>query len=53
MFGWFTWTVASGLALYWTIGNVVFVLQQAVMNRTALGREIREMQAKRARKKGK
>lgn len=53
MFGWFTWAVASGLALYWTIGNVVFFLQQFFMNRTALGREIREMQAKRARKKGK
>jgi YidC/Oxa1 family membrane protein insertase len=53
MFGWFTWTVASGLALYWTIGNVVFFVQQYVMNQTKLGREIREMQEKRARKKNK
>ncbi|MCI0350535.1 MAG: membrane protein insertase YidC [Acidobacteriales bacterium] len=53
MFGWFTWTVASGLALYWTIGNVVFFVQQYVMNHTKLGREIREMQEKRARKKNK
>jgi YidC/Oxa1 family membrane protein insertase len=53
MFGWFTWTVASGLALYWTIGNVVFFIQQYVMNRTELGREIREIQEKRARKKNK
>lgn len=53
MMGFFTWAVASGLALYWTIGNVVFAIQQLVMNRTKLGREIREMQEKRARKKGK
>lgn len=53
MFGWFTWTVASGLALYWTIGNVVFFIQQYSMNRTKLGREIREMQERRARKKNK
>jgi YidC/Oxa1 family membrane protein insertase len=53
MMGWFTWTVAAGLALYWTLGNVVFVLQQYMMNRTKLGREIREIQEKRARKRAK
>ena len=53
MFGWFTWTVSAGLALYWTIGNVVFFIQQYFMNRTKLGREIREMQERRARKKTK
>jgi YidC/Oxa1 family membrane protein insertase len=53
MMGFFTWAVASGLALYWTIGNVVFFIQQWAMNRTKLGREIREIQEKRARKKGK
>jgi YidC/Oxa1 family membrane protein insertase len=51
MFGFFTWTVASGLALYWTIGNVVFVTQQYFMNRTKLAREIYALQEKRARKK--
>jgi YidC/Oxa1 family membrane protein insertase len=53
MFAVFTWTVASGLALYWTVGNVVFVLQQYFMNRTKLAREIRELQEKRARKRAK
>ena len=33
--------------------NLISIAQQAVMNRTALGREMREMMAKRARKKEK
>lgn len=49
--GYMTWNYASGLALYWNIGNVIMIAQQAVMNRTALGRELRELQAKRARAK--
>ena len=53
MFGFFTWTVASGLALYWTVGNVVFLIQQYLMNQTKLAREIRALQEKRARKRGK
>jgi YidC/Oxa1 family membrane protein insertase len=53
MFGIFTWAAAAGLALYWTIGNVIGAGQQWGMNRTSLGRELREMQEKRARKKNK
>lgn len=49
--GWMTWNYASGLALYWNIGNFIMIAQQAVMNRTALGRELRELQARRARLK--
>jgi YidC/Oxa1 family membrane protein insertase len=49
--GYMTWNYASGLALYWNVGNLIMIAQQAVMNRTALGREIRELQAKRARRK--
>jgi YidC/Oxa1 family membrane protein insertase len=49
--GWMTWNYASGLALYWNIGNLVMILQQQVMNRTALGREMREIAASRARRK--
>jgi YidC/Oxa1 family membrane protein insertase len=49
--GYFTWTYGSGLALYWAIGNFISIAQQAVMNRTSLGREMREMAAKRARRK--
>ncbi|WP_353070076.1 membrane protein insertase YidC [Tunturibacter empetritectus] len=49
--GYMTWNYASGLALYWTIGNLISIVQQSVMNRTSLGREMREIAAKRARRK--
>ncbi len=49
--GYFTWNYGSGLALYWAIGNLISIVQQAVMNRTSLGREMREIAAKRARRK--
>jgi YidC/Oxa1 family membrane protein insertase len=49
--GYMTWQYASGLALYWSIGNLISITQQAVMNRTSLGREMREIAAKRARRK--
>ncbi len=41
----------SGLALYWSVGNLIGIAQQSVMNRTSLGREMREVAAKRARRK--
>jgi len=50
--GYMTWNYASGLALYWSVGNLIGIAQQAVMNRTGLGREMREIAAKRARRKG-
>ena len=46
-----TWNYASGLALYWSIGNIISILTQAVMNRTSIGIEMREIAAKRARRK--
>jgi YidC/Oxa1 family membrane protein insertase len=49
--GYMTWNYASGLALYWNVGNLIMIAQQAVMNRTALGQEMREIAAKRARRK--
>jgi YidC/Oxa1 family membrane protein insertase len=49
--GYFTWNYASGLALYWNIGNLVLIAQQLIMNRTSLGREMREIAARRARSK--
>ena len=49
--GWMTWNYASGLALYWNIGNLVLIAQQLVMNRTSMGREMREIAASRARRK--
>lgn len=51
--GWMTWNYASGLALYWNIGNLIMIIQQQVMNRTTLGREMRQLQLERARKKQK
>ncbi len=49
--GFITWNFASGLALYWSVGNLIGIAQQSVMNRTSLGREMREVAAKRARRK--
>ncbi len=49
--GYFTLTYGSGLALYWAVGNFISIIQQMVMNRTSIGREMREMAAKRARRK--
>ncbi len=51
VFGFMTWSVASGLALYWACGNIVSIAQQTVMNRTSLGREMREIALKRASKR--
>ncbi len=53
MMGFLSWNFASGLCLYWAEGNLIAIAQQAIMNRTSLGREMREMAAKRARKKDK
>jgi YidC/Oxa1 family membrane protein insertase len=49
--GYITWQYASGLALYWSVGNLIGIAQQAVMNQTSLGREMRAVAAKRARRK--
>jgi YidC/Oxa1 family membrane protein insertase len=49
--GWMTWQYASGLALYWNVGNLIMIIQQQVMNRTSLGREMKEIAAKRAKTK--
>ena len=53
MLGFFSWSLPSGLSLYWTMGNVIAIIQQSVMNRTGLGKEMREEMAKRARKSNK
>ena len=49
--GYMTWNYASGLALYWSVGNLISIATQAVMNRTSIGREMREIANKRARRK--
>jgi YidC/Oxa1 family membrane protein insertase len=53
MLGVISWSLAAGLCLYWSEGNLIAIVQQAIMNRTSLGREMREIALKRARKKEK
>jgi YidC/Oxa1 family membrane protein insertase len=53
MMGFIFFRLQAGLNLYYAIVNLISIGQQAVMNRTSLGREMREMMAKRARKKDK
>jgi YidC/Oxa1 family membrane protein insertase len=49
--GFIAWHYASGLALYWAGSNVIGIGQQYVINKTKLGKEMREIQLKRAMKK--
>jgi YidC/Oxa1 family membrane protein insertase len=53
MLGLMSWNLPAGLGLYWSAGQLIGIVQQMVMNRTSLGREMREMMEKRARKKEK
>jgi YidC/Oxa1 family membrane protein insertase len=53
MMGFIFFNLASGLNLYYSESNLISIIQQAIMNRTKLGREMREMAQKRARKKDK
>jgi len=50
--GFIFYNLAAGLNLYYALSNLIMIGQQAVMNRTTLGREMKEIAAKRARKKG-
>jgi YidC/Oxa1 family membrane protein insertase len=53
MMGFIFFRLPAGLNLYYTESNLISIAQQAVMNRTSLGREMREVMEKRARKKEK
>ena len=53
MLGVIAWNLSSGLGVYWVVGNVIAIGQQYFMNRTSLGREMRQEAEKRARKKAK
>jgi YidC/Oxa1 family membrane protein insertase len=50
-FGFMMWNIGSGVALYWAGGNVIGIGQQWIMNKSKLGREMKELAAKRAAKK--
>jgi len=52
MMGVFFFKLPAGLNLYYAESNLIMIGQQAIMNRTHLGKEMREIAAKRARKKG-
>ena len=51
MMGVFFFKLPAGLNLYYAESNLIMIGQQAIMNRTGLGKEMREIAAKRARKK--
>ena len=53
MMGFIFFRLQAGLNLYYAVSNLIMIAQQSVMNRTQLGREMREMMEKRARKKDK
>jgi YidC/Oxa1 family membrane protein insertase len=53
MMGFLFFRLAAGLNLYYAESNLISIAQQSVMNRTKLGREMREIMEKRARKKDK
>jgi YidC/Oxa1 family membrane protein insertase len=53
MMGYISFTLPAGLGLYWATGQVIGIVQQAALNRSSLGREMRAMMEKRARKKEK
>jgi YidC/Oxa1 family membrane protein insertase len=50
MIGVISWNLAAGLNLYWSVSQLLGIVQQMLMNRSSLGREMREMMEKRARK---
>jgi YidC/Oxa1 family membrane protein insertase len=51
MMGFFFFRLPAGLNLYYAESNLISIAQQFIMNRTTLGREIRDAAAKRAAKK--
>ncbi|MBZ5522778.1 MAG: membrane protein insertase YidC [Acidobacteriia bacterium] len=53
MLGVISWNLAAGLGVYWAISNVIGYVQQAVMNRTAFGKQVRKTVERRAHRKNK
>ena len=51
VFGFMMWNYGSGLSLYWACSNFIGVGTQMVINRTEMGREMREIALKRAAKR--
>ena len=51
VFGFMMWNYGSGLSLYWACSNFFGVATQMVINRSKMGREMREIALKRAAKR--
>ncbi len=51
VFGFMTWSIGAGLALYWAASNLLSIAIQLVINKTSMGREMREIALRRAAKK--
>jgi YidC/Oxa1 family membrane protein insertase len=51
MLGFFSWNYAAGISLYWLLGTIISIVMQVVLNNTALGREMKAVAEKRARRK--
>ena len=49
--GYMTWSYSAGLAIYWSVGNLISIATQMIMNKTSIGKEMREIATKRARRK--
>jgi YidC/Oxa1 family membrane protein insertase len=51
MIGYMSWFFAAGMCIYWAISNLLGYVQQLVINRSELGREVRKNLEKRATRK--
>jgi YidC/Oxa1 family membrane protein insertase len=51
VFGFMMLHYGAGLSLYWAGSNFIGVGQQVLINRTSMGREMRELALRRAAKK--
>jgi len=51
MIGFMSWTVASGLSIYWALSTLLGYVQQIVINRSELGQQVRKTIEKRAARK--
>jgi YidC/Oxa1 family membrane protein insertase len=51
MFGFFSWSTAAGLSVYWMISTFLGYMQQIFINRSALGQQVRKAQERRSTRK--
>jgi YidC/Oxa1 family membrane protein insertase len=51
MFGFFSWSTAAGLSVYWMISTFLGYVQQIFINRSALGQQVRKAQERRSTRK--